>query len=206
MVRYMQTGAVPSWVTLALAVIALVGPLGGAWIGARVTARRDDRRWDRDRERDDIRWRRESAERTANREYEAENQWRDRRSNLYADLLGTTDKLDDLLAPRDSKGLYRYASYAELEVVSTPLLELLNDQLRVVTLVGSDQMSRTARYVIQIFESQVRHFEYLIQTGLYDDIHEGLTMTPREGRRELHRRMREDLGIDPPTPADDLMR
>lgn len=51
----MSGGSVPLWVTLVLAVIALLGPWGGAWLAAR----RDDRRWEREQAREERRWQRE---------------------------------------------------------------------------------------------------------------------------------------------------
>jgi hypothetical protein len=51
---------VPLWITLVLAVIAIMGPIGGALIGGMITARRDDRRWQLELEREEARWAREA--------------------------------------------------------------------------------------------------------------------------------------------------
>lgn len=68
---------VPLWVTYTLAAIAILGPIGGALLGALLTARRDDRRWSLEREREDLRWQRE-------RGHELLVAWREPRSSAYS--------------------------------------------------------------------------------------------------------------------------
>ncbi|MBB3664473.1 hypothetical protein FB384_003377 [Prauserella sediminis] len=60
---------VPLWATFVIAGIALVGSVGGAWLNGFFTVRRDDKRWQRERER-------------ANLDY-----WRDKRVEVYADVI-----------------------------------------------------------------------------------------------------------------------
>jgi hypothetical protein len=59
----MQGAQVPLAVTYTLAVIAILGPIGGALLGAWLTARRDDKRWSREKKRDNERWAREREQR-----------------------------------------------------------------------------------------------------------------------------------------------
>jgi hypothetical protein len=68
---------VPLWVTLALALVAIAGPIGGAWIGGTVTAKRDDRRWHAEAEREERRRRHED-------ERADEVYWRNARATAYA--------------------------------------------------------------------------------------------------------------------------
>jgi hypothetical protein len=60
---------IPLWVTLALAIIAIMGPIGGAAIGGTLTARRDDKRWQRELERE-------------NQQY-----WRNLRATVYSNVI-----------------------------------------------------------------------------------------------------------------------
>jgi hypothetical protein len=82
---------VPLWVTLTLAVIAIMGPIGGALIGGKVTARRDDSRWERELEREELRRTREIEleENRWAREIERENRryWLDLRTSSYSDTI-----------------------------------------------------------------------------------------------------------------------
>ncbi|MEU0885671.1 hypothetical protein ABZ345_44415 [Lentzea sp. NPDC005914] len=54
---------VPLWVTYSLAVIAILGPIGGALFGAWMTARRDDKRWQLEHDREERAWTREQEQR-----------------------------------------------------------------------------------------------------------------------------------------------
>ncbi|OLT46999.1 hypothetical protein BJF85_00675 [Saccharomonospora sp. CUA-673] len=60
---------VPLWATFVIAGIALVGSVGGAWLNGFFTARRDDKRWQRERERADL------------------DYWRDKRVKVYTDVI-----------------------------------------------------------------------------------------------------------------------
>ena len=131
----MSNTQIPLWVTLALAVIALFGPIGGAWIGGTITARRDDRRWDREAAREDLRWDREQrASMTTH--------WSDSRLEYYAQYLLLHKKLEN-------KILYgtQFAENQETESVSSSLYgeirELIDEidyQKVLVSVVGSDDL------------------------------------------------------------------
>lgn len=79
----MNAVQVPLWVTLALAAIALVGPLGSALITGTITARRDDHRW----EREDSRWEREREK----LRHERILGWRDKRLEYYGQILAVIE-------------------------------------------------------------------------------------------------------------------
>lgn len=65
-----------------LAGIALIGPLGAAWI----TTKRDDKRWSRELARERERWQREDDKRRQDLSHESRMNWRDRRVEAYSDL------------------------------------------------------------------------------------------------------------------------
>lgn len=74
---YEMSSSVPLWVTIALGAMAVLGPMGGTWLGALIAARHDQRRWVRETQREDTHWKREQ-EKTEN-EY-----WRERNLAAYA--------------------------------------------------------------------------------------------------------------------------
>ncbi|WP_328454693.1 MULTISPECIES: hypothetical protein [unclassified Amycolatopsis] len=82
---------IPLWVTLVLAIIAIMGPIGGALIGGMITARRDDRRWERELEREEARWQRETEREEARREREIKREdhryWLELRATTYTEVI-----------------------------------------------------------------------------------------------------------------------
>ncbi|MFL6121453.1 hypothetical protein [Actinophytocola sp.] len=87
----MSGGQIPVWITFALAAIALVGSVGGAWIGGRITARRDDRRWERELVREDLRWKREREREQSQRVHDLHLHWREQRIEAYASFIAAVD-------------------------------------------------------------------------------------------------------------------
>ncbi|GLZ56581.1 hypothetical protein [Micromonospora sp. NBRC 107095] len=71
----MGTTAVALWVPLAAGVLGIVGALAGTAVTQRATRKREDRRWERERELDQVRYERERLARQ-----------RERRTALYVDL------------------------------------------------------------------------------------------------------------------------
>jgi hypothetical protein len=72
----MPSGQVSVWVPLAVAALAIAGLLAGSWLGTR----REERRWQRERERDELWWRRE-------RELSLQRRWQDERFAAYAQFI-----------------------------------------------------------------------------------------------------------------------
>lgn len=92
----MQTG-VPLWIPLAVGLLGVLGVIVGQLLGSR----REDRRWEREREREDLRWQREHEreeqhwDRERRREEERWNRERDRdHEQRQADALQETVRRD----------------------------------------------------------------------------------------------------------------
>ncbi|GHG12095.1 hypothetical protein GCM10017567_31800 [Amycolatopsis bullii] len=75
------------WLTITLAVLAVVGTIGGAWGGQWIAARRDDRRWEREAEREELRWTREIEARRAGEAHDLRKHWIDKRVEACSELL-----------------------------------------------------------------------------------------------------------------------
>lgn len=73
------------WVTVALAVLAFVGTLGGAWGGQWIAAQHDDRRWGREARREDLRWEREQQHLREQRTRELQIHWSEKRLTAYVE-------------------------------------------------------------------------------------------------------------------------
>ncbi|MFI6065282.1 hypothetical protein ACIA47_08430 [Micromonospora sp. NPDC051227] len=71
----MAVTQVALWVPLASGALGILGALAGTWITQRATRKREDRRWERERELDQVRYDRERLARQ-----------RERRDALYVDL------------------------------------------------------------------------------------------------------------------------
>jgi hypothetical protein len=82
---------IPLWVTYSLAVIAILGPIGGALLGARYTAKRDDKRWDREREREEVRWERERQRLADERVHQKQLHWSEKRAEAYGAYMVALD-------------------------------------------------------------------------------------------------------------------
>lgn len=188
----------PLWVTYSLAVIAILGPIGGAWFGALQTARRDDRRWDREREREDQRWQRENESHLKARRHEMDVQWRASRSDLYSATYSAffqwrmkittafTHKVSGPLPDAEVKELIQYARQAEAQVALLALYASSGIITHVTTL--SQVLSEGA---------------YNVYTGTEFD-QENWHFKSGDGLTDLLNAMRHDLGadhVDRPVPA-----
>ncbi|SCG72325.1 hypothetical protein GA0070614_4976 [Micromonospora coxensis] len=85
--------------SLVVGIVGIVGTLSAALVTQWLTARREDKKWQRDREQDEIRWRREAekedlrwererAERREQWQREDESRWHKDRMSTYSHLLG----------------------------------------------------------------------------------------------------------------------
>ena len=75
------------WVPLAVGALGVLGTLSAAIFAQVWSARREDRRWAREREAEKERWDREREERREQWRREDLARWLEERRNLYADLL-----------------------------------------------------------------------------------------------------------------------
>jgi hypothetical protein len=69
------------------AALGFIGALAGSWGGQLIASRREDRRWDREREREDIRAQRDREKEHRQRVYDMKVQWRAERQLAYKELL-----------------------------------------------------------------------------------------------------------------------
>jgi hypothetical protein len=69
------------------AVLGFVGALAGSWGGQLIASRREDRRWQRERERDDLRHEREIERLRLQHAREVDLAWRSERHTAYTRLL-----------------------------------------------------------------------------------------------------------------------
>ncbi|MFE9747568.1 hypothetical protein ACFYOT_21920 [Saccharothrix saharensis] len=83
----MSGAQTPLWVAFALAGIALIGPIGAAWL----VSRRDDKRWTRERDREDLRYERERQRLADERAHAARLHWSEKRVEAFGHYLATLD-------------------------------------------------------------------------------------------------------------------
>ncbi|MEU4559126.1 hypothetical protein AB0F72_12115 [Actinoplanes sp. NPDC023936] len=58
-----MSSSTPLWVPIVVAAFGVAGSVAAAWLTQRANRKREDQRWQREREADEIRWSREKAER-----------------------------------------------------------------------------------------------------------------------------------------------
>jgi len=75
------------WVPIVVAMLGIMGVVAGQLINFR----REDRRWERERQREDLRWERE-------RQRDVDTQWRERRFDVYVELLAAFREWEGALA------------------------------------------------------------------------------------------------------------
>lgn len=84
----MQTAQVPLWVPLLVGVLGILGALGAQWLATR----RDDRRWERESQREELRWRQELGKLEAEREHEIVVHWSKARLDVYKALVANVEQ------------------------------------------------------------------------------------------------------------------
>lgn len=167
----MQTGSVPTWITFTVAAIALVGPLGGAWINGWITAWREDKRAHR-----------EAAERQAERDHETRAYWRDKELEAYiafsasvttwriglarardeirdsGELTPTTKAAIDNLfgAARDAYAPLGVLGAEEVREKATDLIVTMGDLHKHIAS-GNERTTRDALHKLRSFNAATRH-------------------------------------------------
>jgi hypothetical protein len=91
----------PLWVPLAVAVTGVLGTLSAAVFTQIWAARREDKRWIRDREVEEERWQREKVERREQWRREDRARWLAERRNIYAEYLLGLDTWGVALSKED---------------------------------------------------------------------------------------------------------
>ncbi|WIX98647.1 hypothetical protein QRX60_31870 [Amycolatopsis mongoliensis] len=106
------------------AVLGFIGAVLGSWGAQLIATRREDRRWEREREREDLRWRREhDREERRLRQVEAQR-LREQRVANYGDLLTLFQKWDHALGVK-AKEMLRPGPVGEFN--GSPIMELERD-------------------------------------------------------------------------------
>lgn len=148
----------PTWVSFVLAGIALLGPLGSAW----VLSRRDDKRWERERRREDTRWERERRRDREVRDFNERKAayaqaitalssllyfiqgWvHDRRNDPTLDL--DQQKLDQLVpAVFDAAAVVELVGSAEVEACARAAIQDLTDYITVLSDFAPNEVPSTS--------------------------------------------------------------
>jgi hypothetical protein len=83
-----MSGQVSVWVPLVVALLGVLGVIGGQVINAW----REDRRWKREQQREELRWQRQKLTENAKLSVEHANQWREMKVRIYGDLINALKK------------------------------------------------------------------------------------------------------------------
>jgi hypothetical protein len=75
------------------AVLGFVGALAGSWGGQLIAARREDRRWERERDREEVRWQRELQRIHEQKKHELQLDWRDRKLAAFTEYITELDQV-----------------------------------------------------------------------------------------------------------------
>ncbi|WNV82223.1 hypothetical protein [Umezawaea sp. Da 62-37] len=136
----MSSSQIPLWITYSLAVIAILGPIGGALIGGTITAKRDDRRWEREREREELRWQREREQQFDERRHQLRLDWRERRLDVYSEYLSAAEALQEPLTALFSLSL----THEQIETIENdfePHSRRAAAALKVIQVIGSPDLT-----------------------------------------------------------------
>lgn len=153
----MNAVQVPLWVTLALAAIALVRPLGSALITGTITARRDDHRWEREARREDSRWEREREK----LRHERILVWRDKRLEYYGQILAVIEAQYEVLQRHTGLSFIAISEWESYRGDSTDLEDEEIDEIfrnvRLIASSGSVVMAEKLLVKLRVTVSKLRH-------------------------------------------------
>jgi hypothetical protein len=82
---------IPPWITITLGIIAILAPVASGLLGGWIVARRDDRRWERERQKEMENWRQD-------RDREENRYWRERRTQAYVSAINAWREFNDKAA------------------------------------------------------------------------------------------------------------
>lgn len=77
----------PLWLTIVLGFLIPIAAAGGAVGGQWLASRRDDKRWDRERDREDLRWSRDQQRQVDDRTHMNQVHWRTERLTVYGKFI-----------------------------------------------------------------------------------------------------------------------
>lgn len=136
----MPSGQVSVWVPVVVAALGIAGLLAGSWLGAR----REERRWQRERERDDVRWRRE-------RELGLQRRWRDERFAAYAQFIDVMNQWEQAI----TEVAFAQEDDEPVDPSLIERMEQLDEQARPVlariTLVGSPGVQAQCQELVSMY-------------------------------------------------------
>jgi hypothetical protein len=136
----MPSGQVSVWVPLAVAAIAMAGLLAGSWLGSR----REERRWQRERERDELRWRRE-------RELSLQRRWQDERFAAYAQFIDVMNQWELAI----TEVAFAQEDDEPVDPALIERMEQLDEQVRPVlariTLIGSPSVQAQCQELVLMY-------------------------------------------------------
>jgi hypothetical protein len=177
----MSSGQVSVWVPIVVAVLGILGVVTGQLINFR----REDRRWERERQREDVRWERE-------RQRDVDAQWRERRFDVHVELLAAFREWEAALA-RAVADRAAGNDPAEPDTL-TAHANRVNEAVTTLTIFGPDKVAATADDVYLEFrrlhdyalghrelDKPHKHQPYLpiLLMGLRDEIRDTLRITVR---------------------------
>lgn len=166
--------------------IGVLGVLAGSWL----TARHDDRRWERELNQEHDRWRREDDRR-----------WADERRKVYAQYLAAID-------PWIQRTRHWKPPYFDADVTSDQLREQEPDfdvhavigetdgPSADIQLIGSEETTEAARSLV----AQLLAFEACHIAGYTRDVLGGMAQECEKRFNKLQAAFRTDLGIPDETP------
>lgn len=130
----MQTSQVPIWIPIVVGVIGLFGVI----VGQLINARREDSRWEREKEREELRWKRDHEKEMRERDFEHERYWLDRRVEVYGQLLN---------ASREWADVARRTNYPYLDMTAGKQTDKfaaadtkLDEAVTLIEIFGSDEL------------------------------------------------------------------
>ncbi|WP_146044321.1 hypothetical protein [Amycolatopsis sp. BJA-103] len=199
----MQGLQVPTWLGVLLVLAVPVGTVFGAWWGhraaARTAAKRDDARWERERDREELRWQREREHLTEQRQHELRLDWRDRKLGSYSDFLAHFEKaqltLIKLLGRRDLDAEFERNLRRQLD----ESLEACGTAIKVLRVIAEHHIQNECSELVSDAINLLCEKDYVPRATL-EVVNELLTALAKRRWRLLDA-MRISLGVnDPDTP------
>jgi hypothetical protein len=188
------------------AVLGFVGALAGSWGGQLIATRREDRRWQREREREDLRHEREIERLRLQHTREVELAWRSERLAAYARLLTALLAFESkAYAPVENPAIVH--DTAEREEVRRIHKELHNTYTLV--LVGSGSaVDRAGRQMIRLCKRIARWYDEPQDPPANNEQpdFEGLLRAFSDTFEELTEACRNELDLGPQAPPPESFR
>jgi hypothetical protein len=187
------------------AVLGFVGALAGSWGGQFIATRREDRRWERERDREDLRWQRERERLQDQLRHEMGVQWRERRLEVYSQLLSAIThflKVGARLKEAELRAAGPGGPVNDQQYTRVDLQECakgIRDLVNVVSLIASSRIQSAC--IIVDYEMARWLSEFCLSERGNPEV---LTMEDLLGREEdlvkahqaLLNEMRTELGVD----------